>query len=110
MKKNKEFTDLNLSNLDNLLFFIKKENEKQIKKWGVQTHDTIVWNTILNEEVGELTKEMLEIYIDDSGEANRHYKSAFHEAIQVATLSLKIAEMLFAKLSFPKSPSLGRNS
>lgn len=87
-------SDLQLNNIDVILSFIKKENERQIKKWGIQTHNAVVWDTILNEEVGELTKDMLQIYKSEPEKIQQHFDSAFREAIQVATLSLKIAEML----------------
>lgn len=95
MKQDKMFKDLQLNNIDVILSFIKKENERQIKKWGIQTHNAVVWDTILNEEVGELTKDMLQIYKSEPEKIQQHFDSAFREAIQVATLSLKIAEMLF---------------
>jgi len=88
------FTDLKLVNLEGLLDYVDKENERQIKKWGIQTHNSAEWNIILNEEIGELTKEMLEIHFGDWEKARKHYETAFKEAIQVSTLALKIAEML----------------
>lgn len=37
---------------------IKKERERQIEKWGTQTHTPAMWLAILTEEVGEVAKEI----------------------------------------------------
>ena len=87
-------SDLKLKYIDEILGYVKKENENQIEKFGEQSHNFAEWNMILAEEVGELTKEMLEMHFGKAGEIEEHYKSAFTEAIQVSTLALKIAEML----------------
>lgn len=67
---------------------IKKENLRQIEKWGVQDRDPFEWLAYITEEVGELSKAISEW----------NYRMAspigvIKEAIQVTTLSLKIAEM-----------------
>lgn len=64
------------------------ENEKQLEKWGVQDRTCFEWLAYLTEEVGEVANAMSEHYYRH-GEAG----DVSNEAIQVATLALKIAEM-----------------
>ena len=64
------------------------EHRRQIKKWGVQDHSSFEWMCYLTEEVGELA-EAISYYEYRYGGA----QEVFDEAIQVATLALKIAEM-----------------
>ena len=90
-------TDACLSSLQLLIQRVKIEHESQITKWGVQTHTSFEWLTFLAEEVGELAEAISEY----------EYRSAtttpiFNEAIQVATLALKIAEMSKLMPSFKK--------
>ena len=68
------------------------ENERQIEKWGIQDHQILEWMLILGEEVGELNKAVLEQWIL-SGDWRERRKQTVKEAIQVATLALKIAEI-----------------
>lgn len=44
--------------MDNILNDIKKERDRQDKKWGLQEHHPCVWLTILSEEIGEVAKEI----------------------------------------------------
>lgn len=64
------------------------EDIHQLKKWGVQTVSPFEWMAYLTEEVGELAAAITENY---------YYKGTQEqikkEAIQVATLALKIAKM-----------------
>ncbi len=57
-------------------------------KWGIQDRTSFEWLTFLAEEVGELAEAINE-YEYRGGLS----VSVFKEAIQVATLALKIAEM-----------------
>lgn len=84
--------DLCLENLSNLIKLVKLENEKQIEKWGIQDHDPPTWMLILNEEVGELNKAVLKQWVN-AGDYRKFRDQVIKEAIQVATLALKIAEM-----------------
>jgi len=63
---------------------IEKESDRQIEKWGYQTHSIETWYLILSEEFGELGKAILEKDID----------AAIEEASQVSALAIKIAIML----------------
>lgn len=79
------FVDMGITQ-DMLLWIGEKvtaEDKAQIKKWGNQVHTADRWDTILGEEVGELSKAMLE---QDLVEIEK-------EGIQAATLALKIAWM-----------------
>lgn len=84
MNKPRIMHDLGFTKLSKLLTLIGEENESQIKKWGWQAHTGFHWITILTEEVGELFKAILQ---------NQTQEEIVKEAIQVATLALKIAEM-----------------
>ena len=71
---------------------IDAEHQQVLGKWGVQVHEKKWWLIFLFEEFGELAKALAEYNfrqgpIDD----------VYDEAIQVATLSIKIYRM--AKLS-----------
>jgi hypothetical protein len=68
---------------------IKGENRRQLKKWGVQKRTLPEWLMYLTEEVGELNESSAE-FIYRMGSKNE----IFDEAIQVATLALKIAEFI----------------
>jgi len=65
-----------------------RENLAQLEKWGVQDHSAFEWLAFTCEELGELSEAITEWHFRD-GLPNDCVK----EAIQVATLSLKIAEM-----------------
>jgi len=72
-----------ISVLNHLLEF-----PRQLKKWGVQDHSPFEWLAFLTEEVGELASEIAELEY-----RNGNHREVVAEAIQVATLALKIAEM-----------------
>lgn len=65
------------------------ENQRQVEKWGIQTHTPAEWGLIYTEELGELCKELCRAHFDSSVDVQAIRK----EAIQAATLALKIAEM-----------------
>ena len=80
--------DLGLKNIDTLVNLVKCESQDQIEKWGVQDSHPLEWLAFLSEEFGEISKAINEsVYREGSSTA------VVSEAIQVATLSLKIAEM-----------------
>lgn len=80
--KEKELTSHELSD-------ILVESDKQIKKWGIQAHTLFEWCNYTTEELGELAKAIAEYHYRD-GDIVEIKK----EAIQVATLALKIAAMV----------------
>ena len=85
----KKHEDKELVNLDILIGCIKRESHEQLKKWGVQKRTLPEWLMYLTEEVGELNEASAE-FIYRLGSVNE----IFDEAIQVATLALKIAEFI----------------
>ena len=67
---------------------IKGEDDRQLKKWGEQTHSPAEWLMFLSEEFGELAEAVAEWWFRDG-----ELEDVEAEAVQVATLALKIAEM-----------------
>jgi hypothetical protein len=80
--------DCGLKTLDELVLLVLAESDAQVAKWGLQNHRPCDWTAILAEEFGELAKELLEYHFG-GGDGSKIRA----EAIQVATLALKIAEM-----------------
>ena len=71
---------------------VQAENRRQVKKWGVQDRTPAEWLSFTMEEVGEMAKAISEW----------KYRAGttievVNEAIQSATLCLKIAEMFLAE-------------
>lgn len=64
------------------------ENQKQLDKWGIQNHSPEEWLMYATEELGE-TAQAIGEFEYRGGMAEDVVK----EAIQTATLMLKIAEM-----------------
>lgn len=60
------------------------ERTKQDEKWGVQNHDPLLWNAILGEEFGEVSKAILE----------GDMKGYREELIQVAAVAIAAIESL----------------
>jgi len=86
--------DTGLKEIEHLVRMIKQENDSQIAKWDIQDRTAFEWLCYLGEEVGELNQAI----------AEEHYRrgnvsDVVEEAIQVATLSLKIADMYLERLS-----------
>jgi NTP pyrophosphatase (non-canonical NTP hydrolase) len=72
---------------------IARENLRQLKKWGVQDRHPFEWLAYATEELGELARAISEhVYRNGPG------CNIVKEAIQTATLSLKIAEMFLEAL------------
>lgn len=67
---------------------VQAENRRQLDKWGVQNHSCFEWLAYTTEELGELSNAISEYYYRKGDR-----ESVVKEAIQVATLALKIAEM-----------------
>lgn len=80
--------DLGLNTLEELTEAVFEEHVRQIVKWGVQEHDASWWLCFLGEEVGELNQAIAEWQFRGGSAEN-----VSKEAIQVATLALKICEM-----------------
>lgn len=82
------YKDKCLSHFNELAKLISAENERQLAKWGIQEHTCFAWMAYLTEEVGELAQA-----INKNNEGQGSREDIIAEAIQVATLALKIAEM-----------------
>jgi len=80
--------DCELISMNALCRDVMCEGERQVNKWGIQDRSSFEWMLYLTEEVGELAEAISE-YEYRKGDVRDIYK----EAIQVATLALKIAEM-----------------
>lgn len=85
----KRYYDDQLKHAKTLFKSIVEENQRQLSIWGVQRHTLPEWLMFLTEEVGELAKAISEFMYRDEKAGN-----VYDEAIQVATLALKIAEMI----------------
>ena len=70
------------------------EHLRQLRKWGVQNHSPFEWLAFATEEIGELSNAISEHHWRGG-----HPEAVAKEAIQAATLCLKIAEMY---LSLPQ--------
>ncbi|MDI6808243.1 MAG: hypothetical protein QME66_04580 [Candidatus Eisenbacteria bacterium] len=81
--------DRGLTEIGDLLLKVMEEDHNQIDKWGYQDHPPEKWLVILIEEIGELARAILEC-----GTAEQIQR----EAIQGATLCLKIANMSGAEI------------
>ena len=84
--------DQKLRRLDVMVQLVKKENQRQLKKWGAQDRSPFEWLCFMGEEVGEVNKAI----------AEHHYREGpamdiVEEAIHVSTLALKLAEMYWVK-------------
>lgn len=67
---------------------VQEENRRQVEKWGIQDRSAFEWLCFLSEEHGELAEAIAENYYRRGS-----LEDVVKEAIQVATLALKIAEM-----------------
>lgn len=83
-----KLTDRRLVRLADLLALVVNESREQVCKWGVQVRTPFEWMCYLHEESGELAQAVNENYYNGASPA-----AVVREAIQVATLALKIAEM-----------------
>jgi len=80
--------DLMLSHREELWGMVEQENQRQLAKWGIQNRDPFEWLAYMTEELGE-TSEAISEWMYRGGSAEH----VAREAIQTATLALKIAEM-----------------
>lgn len=74
---------------------VRLESARQIGKWGIQDRHPFEWLAYLSEEFGEVSKA-----INEAVYRNGPASDVVNEAIQVATLALKIAEM-YRAISIP---------
>lgn len=77
-----------LLSINELVELVQEENNSQINKWGITECTPAEWMLYLTEEVGELADA-----ISEREYRNGSNSKVVKEAIQAATLALKIAEM-----------------
>ena len=75
---------------------IEMENKRQLEKWGVQDHHPFAWLAFATEELGELS-DAISAYLYREG----YREDVVTEAIQTATLCIKIAEMFRHHYNIP---------
>lgn len=80
--------DLDLFSLDDLSELVRLEGSRQVLCWGIQDRTPFEWMAFLTEEIGELAAAISEHHYRVGSREN-----VVKEAIQSATLCLKIAEM-----------------
>lgn len=74
--------------------WVRVESNFQIMKWGIQDRGPFEWLAFTTEELGELAEAISEWNYRGGSE-----HEVVREAIQVATLALKIAEMFSDRIS-----------
>ena len=87
--RNTQLTDQCLTKLPKLVDLVLEEHECQIEERGVLTCTSFEWVEYLQGELGELKVAVYDYKHHRDGKAS----TVVQEAIQVATLCLKIAEM-----------------
>ena len=90
----KEYIDRGLEDECWMIKKIQNESANQIVKWGIQVHTAFEWLAYITEELGELAKAISEYEY-----RNGTKEEVVNEAIQTATLALKIAEMYEAEIN-----------
>ena len=90
-----DFQDLHFERLfTRIMPLVVQENHRQVEKWGIQIHRECEWLAITAEEFGELSQAIVEWRF--GLQTPEGAKAVVKEAIQTATLCLKIAEMFDA--------------
>lgn len=95
MKQYKDQLFKTLFSLNGLSNALAQESHEQLLKWGIQKHTLPEWLMYTIEELGELANAISE-FMYRKGKP----QEIFFEAIQVATLALKIAEMIKVQENF----------
>lgn len=88
-----ELTDNQFKKLKELTMCLIDENIRQLEKWGIQTHSPFEWLAYITEELGELSEAISDSEYGRGIDELTDINNVIKEAIQVATLSLKVAEM-----------------
>lgn len=70
---------------------VAEERKRQEMKWGTQNHNPLLWQNILTEEIGEVSKELNEFSF--SADLKR-LENARTELIQVAAVAIAFADSL----------------
>jgi NTP pyrophosphatase (non-canonical NTP hydrolase) len=91
------YRDHRLLGIKALLIAVVVESEKQLGKWGIQSRTAFEWMSYLTEEIGELAQAINDHEYCGDPKPDTLKRNIYQEAIQVATLALKIAEMFGQK-------------
>lgn len=68
---------------------------RQLEKWGIQDHNPMIYVSILNEEVGEVNKDIVDAHFASCPEARTEfYKRCRTELIQVAAVAMQIVSSM----------------
>lgn len=78
--------------VDRAQALVQVERLKQFQKWGEQDHRLSTFLTILAEEVGELSEQILKIEFD--GRSEQDNEQLLNEAIQVAAVATAIVQRI----------------
>lgn len=84
----KQYKDRSFEDMDWIIDCLEKENLSQIRKWGIQERTAFEWLAYAMEELGELAEAIIEHEYRQCPK-----EKVISEAVQAATLLLKIAEM-----------------
>ena len=98
----KKYHDEQFKHTRMLIKSLTEENKRQLLKWGVQNHTLPEWLMYLVEEVGELANAISE-FMYRGGKS----EDIYDEAIQAATLAVKIAEMIEIQTAADRCPKCG---
>lgn len=79
---------------------VRKERERQMKKWGKQNHDMFIWMSILTEEVGEAAQAALHQVFGGSAAGTFGI-----EIIHVAAVAVQIIEWILEVEDDPPIPT-----
>lgn len=70
-----------------IIGLVEAELDRQVEKWGVQLHPPLEWNAILGEEVGEVSKAILETWYQDRADTDGGVEY-MRELVQVAAVAI----------------------
>lgn len=93
MRKKLDLTDFGLDDTG-FAGLIEKEDEAQVAKWNYQTHSAFEWLAFITEELGELSEAISNCKFREGDK-----EAIVAEAVQVATLAIKVAVMAKKDLS-----------
>lgn len=88
--------------MDNILNEIKEERSAQNEKWGEQNHNPVEWMAILAEEMGEASKEAVDLHFKNNLDRalfpkdlqRKRLKNLRQELIQTAAVTVQMIECL----------------
>ena len=86
--------------MESVIELVRKERARQDELWGESNHKPIEWVAILTEEVGEVSKEALELHFQNgyadlkNKYAKRKILNYKEELVQVASVAIAMVECL----------------